>query len=309
MTDIVTKALSARRESKHIDFKASLDLSAPGAWPEIVKDIVAFSNSGGGVIVIGMDNSGNATGFDVSAILACDPATITDQVYKYTGVQFSDIDIAEATMQDKKVALMLISEAPSPLVFTKPGTYQIDDRTQKNAFSKGSVYFRHGAKSEPGYSDDLRAVIERQVESIRKSWLKGVRKVVEAPTVRRVLSVKSSAEVRETQFADSVPIRITDDPKAPAYKKIDTNISHPYRQMDVIQIIRSILPKGKRFNQWDILCIKKLYKVEENKDLFHKGIFSSIPQYSDKFIKWLTEEFERDQDFFRKCRRRIRMSR
>jgi hypothetical protein len=33
------------------------------------------------------------------------------------------------------------------------------------------VYFRHRAKSEPGTSEDIRKVIERQLEFIRKSWI------------------------------------------------------------------------------------------------------------------------------------------
>ena len=68
MTDFVEKALSARRESKYIDFKAAVDFASQSAWPEIGKDIVAFANSGGGAIAIGLDNSGNPAGADVAGV-------------------------------------------------------------------------------------------------------------------------------------------------------------------------------------------------------------------------------------------------
>ena len=47
-------------------------------------------------------------------------------------------------------------------------------RKQKTAFSAGTVYFRHGAKSEPGTSEDLRASLERELDRIRSSWLDGI---------------------------------------------------------------------------------------------------------------------------------------
>jgi len=46
MTDFVEKALSARCESKFIDFKPAVDFASQSAWPEIVKDIVAFCELG-----------------------------------------------------------------------------------------------------------------------------------------------------------------------------------------------------------------------------------------------------------------------
>jgi len=51
--------------------------------------------------------------------------------------------------------------------------------SRRNVFSVGTVYFRHGAKSEPGTSDDLRQFLEREIEATRRTWLDGIAKVVE----------------------------------------------------------------------------------------------------------------------------------
>ena len=59
MSALVDKALKAKRESKLIDFKSAFDPESTGDWCELVKDIVAMANSGGGAIVIGLDNSGS----------------------------------------------------------------------------------------------------------------------------------------------------------------------------------------------------------------------------------------------------------
>jgi hypothetical protein len=99
-----------------------------------------------------------------------------------------------------------------PIVFQKPGTYDTGTGKQKTAFSVGTVYFRHGAKSEPGTSDDLRAVVERQLEVIRHSWIKGVRKVVQAPAGSQIIAVRPGEKNGTASFAPTV--RVVNDPSA-----------------------------------------------------------------------------------------------
>jgi hypothetical protein len=305
MSELIEKVLSARRESKHIEFKGALDFTAPGAWPEIVKDIVAFANSGGGAIAIGLDNSGNPTDSDMSQVLGCDPAVMADHICKYTGVNFTDFEVVEQSKDDRQIAIILISGVTVPMVFNKPGTYKADDGKQKTAFSLGTVYFRHGAKSEPGNTDDIRTVIERQLEHMRKSLLKGLRKVVQAPLGSRILAFGPSVDIHESVSPNAKAIRIVDDPDAPAYRKIDYDITHPHRQMDVIEKVNAALGVEGKINQWDIRCVKRLCNIEENEAYCHRGKFAMGAQYTDRFVEWLVSEYRKDPTFFVSCRQRV----
>ena len=74
MVDLIQKALAAKRESKHVEFKQEFDPSSHQDWCEVIKDVVAIANSGGGVIVFGLDNVGTPTGISVDAIARIDPA-------------------------------------------------------------------------------------------------------------------------------------------------------------------------------------------------------------------------------------------
>jgi predicted HTH transcriptional regulator len=89
------KALQVKRESKHVDFKEAFDPDSRGDWCEILKDVVAIANSGGGVIVIGLKNNGTPAESDVSEILKVDQAVFVDKIYSYTDTEFSDIAILE----------------------------------------------------------------------------------------------------------------------------------------------------------------------------------------------------------------------
>ena len=57
-----------------LDFKERFDPSVTSECVELVKDIVAMANSGGGLIVIGVSDNGKASKADVRAVLNLDPA-------------------------------------------------------------------------------------------------------------------------------------------------------------------------------------------------------------------------------------------
>ena len=301
MKDHVQRGLTAKRESKYVDFKSEFNFAAPGAWCEIVKDIIAMAKSGGGVLIIGLDDAGKPTGFDPQPVLDTDAAVVTDMIQKYTGIQFDDFSISEEKKGKHRLAVILIEGASIPIVFTKPGTYAVSDNKQKTAFSAGTVYFRHGAKSEPGNTNDLRKVIERQLEVIRHSWLKGVRKVVKAPPGSQVYTFPSGVEIRESASSEARAIRIVDDPDAPAYRKLDYDLTHPFRQKEAVAEINRGLSGRTTVNSFDIQCINRVYDIWEKDNLCHCPKFSS-PQYSREYVTWVISQYEQDNKFFTKTK-------
>ena len=303
MRDLINKALSAKRESKYVEFKSEVDFEQPHTWCEVIKDIVAMANTGGGIVLIGVDNRGTATGHEPSQVLELDPAVVCDKIRKYTGVDFSEFELLQLEKEGQKLAAILVNAVPIPLVFSRPGTYTLDEKKHKTAFSAGTVYFRHGAKSEPGSTDDLRKAIERQLESIRRSWLKGVRKVVQSPPGSKVYTFPADIEVRESTSADARAIRIVDDPDAPAYRKLDYDITHPYRQTEVIKEVNKALTGKAKINSYDIQSVKAVYEIAEDDSMCHYRKFSSSPQYSREFVDWLISSFEKNNSFFEEVRR------
>jgi hypothetical protein len=134
------------------------DPESTAEWIELLKDIAAMANSGGGVIVVGVMNDGAASKADVEPVLKIDPGVFTDKLFAYTGDHFSAFEVRRLRRNSRSVAAITVGGVDSPLVFTKPGTYALNQKDQKTAFSKGTVYFRHGAKSEPGTGTDLARV-------------------------------------------------------------------------------------------------------------------------------------------------------
>lgn len=219
MPSLLDKALAAKRESKHIEFKEEFDPASGHDWCESIKDIVAIANSGGGILVFGLTSRGLPVGRPIG-IAAIDPADVGNRIRTYVGSVELSFEIVELDKGGHQLIGLLIQPAPLPIVFLKPGTYADGKGGQKTAFGQGTVYFRHGAKSEPGSSDDIRQVFERQLESVRRAWTKSVRRVIEAPpgtqlvpvaTVGRDGSVTLASKVQVVKESGAVPVRLTRD--------------------------------------------------------------------------------------------------
>lgn len=211
MDETTDSAITATSESTTVEFKEAFDKSSARDWCEIIKDIVAIANSDGGIIIFGVDNSGVPVGFDIKPLLSLDTATITDKIRKYTGSQFSDFKTVAFTKDKHPLFVIIINKVSIPIVFESPGTYDVGGGKQHSAFSSGTVYFRHGAKSEPGNNDDLRRAFDNKIEMVRQDFLRNVRQVVEAPLGTTFVSVLPDAQ----NSAATHLFRIVEDPNAP----------------------------------------------------------------------------------------------
>lgn len=301
---LLRRAAEAKRESKYVEFKDHFDPQLLSEWCEILKDIVALANSGGGVLVIGVQNNGALSGQDVTPVLALDAAKVSDQVHKYTSKHFSGCEIQSVSRDSQEIAAIVVSGTDVPLVFTKAGTYTVEGDGKKpkhkSAFREGVVYVRHGAKSEPATSDDLDEMISRRLDQIRETWLGGIKQVIAAPRSAEVMLVSTlehDVEGTPTKF------RLTTDPTAPVYGRVDPDESHPYRQTEVVREVNQRIGAANPVNPHDVLAVRRVYGIEpaSRPEFSHKPKFGS-PQYSDAFIEWIVQEYERDPEFFVKAR-------
>lgn len=299
MSVMADKALNAKRESRSVEFKRSFDPAKAGEWCELIKDIVAIANSGGGAIVIGYDNNGQPSGHNVTQVQNIDSAVLLDKIKKYTGFSFTDIDIHEAEKNGVPVVIFEIAGVPSPIVFERVGTYEAEPGKQKTAFSKGTIYYRHGAKSEPATSEDLQRTLDSRLQAIRSEWMKNVRKVIAAPTGSAVSIF--SGEVRESKVANAMPIRLVDDPSAPGYRLIDHDTTYPHRQKELIDVVNAMLPDGISVNTHDVLALRRTHSIDSDMRYCHTPRFGS-PQYSDAFAKWIVDGHKKDKNFFEAAR-------
>ena len=301
MDERLQEASCTAHETTIVDFKATFDPKSKADWCEVLKDVVAMANSGGGCIIFGLDDDGLFSADVVALVEAIDPADVVNKIYSYTGKHFAGVIVTQVTRPNGTFAAFLVEKTAIPLVFISPGNYQTADGKTKCAFTTGSLYFRHGAKSEPCTSDDLAAFLKREVDQVREVWLGRLRMVVEAP-LESTVRVLPAEGVRLDEDATTA-IRITDNPSAPEHRLADPNLTHPYRQRDVVDAVNNAIGHKCKVSSHHILAVRRLHKTDARPSFCYKGRYS-VPTYSKAFIEWLLEQFANDASFFHQAKDR-----
>ena len=273
-SQLLDRALTAQRQSRRIEFRDGFDPASERECMEVIRDIAALANSGGGVILFGVDHTGSPTGAELSGI---DCEAIAQRVYDATGVHL-DLEAHDLRKRSQQVVALVVEEAETPLVL------------------EGRAFFRRGSRSEPGTTADIQAMIERRLNAERKSWLSAVRRVLHEP------AATLPPEIRESESPQAVPIRVVDDPRAQAFRLVDYDKTHPYRQKEMLAELRRRNP-GLSINQFDLLAVRYAHDTDARPEFSHKGLFGTR-QYSPKFLDWLQEQIGKNPRFLTEARER-----
>jgi hypothetical protein len=289
----------ATEEHAALDFKSRFDPQQTADWCELIKDVIAMANSGGGRIVIGANDDGSHSGADVAAFLGLDSADVSNKLHKYTEEHFSDFTISSATLSGQTVAVLDVRAVRFPMVFSSPGQYEFAPGKQKTAFGKGTIYFRHGSKSEPGSSADLRDALDRELGRVKEFWLQGITRVVEAPPGSEIQVVQTAVSL-VSPGPDTQNIRLTHTGDGPEFKVVDNDQLYPYRVTELLKRLAEVIG-SKVANSFDIQQVRKHHEIDDNPNFSHKGRFTTR-QYSETFVEWIASEYNKDNQFFQKTR-------
>jgi hypothetical protein len=291
----VAAALAAARPSTRVAFWPELKPSTVGVWIELAKDVAALANSGGGVIVLGVARDGTLTGWNPEHLLQVGLGRVHRELDQYTAPL--DLAVAPGRRDGRKVASIRVgSRRGSPVVFERDGTYVDRTGREHTPFRRGMVFFRHGARSGPATAKDLARFAALEERRIRRDVLEHLRQVARAPTGSEVIVVPpdSAAPGSVERF------RVVDDPKAPVLARTDFDVTHPYRQKELVEILNR--EAGRPIaTAYDVQCVRRVHHIDRRHEFFHRPKFGS-PQYGEAYVKWLLTQHERDPQFFEKAK-------
>lgn len=294
LENVLSNALTAGSETEEFEFKREFEPGAKG-WVNLVKEMAALANSGGGVIVFGVDDHGVPSGADLAPILDLDSAVITDKFNKYAGINLG-VDIRAVEKDGHRLAVLLVPDADYPIPLIRPGTYEADAGEQahgvqqRTAFAQGTVYFRHGTKCEPAEHADFVKFFDRKLERKKSLWLEGIHQVVEAPPGKTAV-VSYDDEPQPLASAASV---------VPKYVSTDPDKTHPYTPKELIAAFNARVT-DRRITNYDILAVRYHYELTHREEFIFQMHMTS-PRYSDQFLEWLIACHRADPEFFNRAR-------
>jgi len=162
--DIERLVSDRAQEGAHLDFKRDLPVAwDSGAKHELLADVTAFANSGGGDIVYGVDENESA---EASAIFPQLPASIDQEVRKLQDFLLTLAEPRLPAVQVHPVSVTVGEKAGHVVVIRVPQSWAAPHRVKTNQH----VYVREGLRKRPLDVPELRAVFlrtETQAQRVR----------------------------------------------------------------------------------------------------------------------------------------------
>ncbi len=227
---------SQNKENPYLDFKLTIDIAKGSDFPEIVKDILAFSNYGCGWILIGwQEKTKNVfTPIGLSDQFQLDQATLQEKFNSYVTNPI-ELLYREVTLNiegvDKRFGFIYIPPSYEKLVPIKEGKYLKADGNERTVFEVGKLFYRRGTQSIKPSSTEI-ALIEKRLrrENYRLSVLSG-----------------EPDEIDEEIFSNLFEVK-----KIPEY--IYSGIEKPYDNNSIKALLKEkgVFPEFyHKFKEWD----------------------------------------------------------
>ena len=182
-------------EGKNQDYKVTFDVSSEKTKVDLVKNIVAIANSGGGRIIVGRDET-RKPGIDKAVTLVLDSARLCDFTERY--IVPARIELAHETTQlrnGKYIHVIEMAPAQYPIVMSRQGDWKgADSKKDRPLFLKGDIWTRHSSKTERVTSQDIQSWIEDVKQQEREALLERITMLANLPEGATIEVVTSEGE-------------------------------------------------------------------------------------------------------------------
>jgi predicted HTH transcriptional regulator len=170
--------IAQKKECPYLDFKYTIHVGKNSDFPEIAKDIFAFSNYGGGWILIGWkeETKNQYLPVGLPEDYEVDQAVLQEKFNSYSNLPIT-IEYREFSKNIDGVITRLAAVYMPPsyeiLKPTKIGKYIKRDK-ERIVFKEGEIFYRRGTQSIPPSSIEMEIIRKRlRQENYRISVLSG----------------------------------------------------------------------------------------------------------------------------------------
>lgn len=152
--------LSRKHETAEYDFKHTLRVDSGADFAKVAKDIFAFSNCGGGYLVIGFAEkpTGGYEPVGLPDNFHIDQAQLQEKFNAYStiplSISYREVKAPIGT-SERKFAIVYVPPAPTVVKPVRDGKYVDSQGREHLAIKTGTVYTRRGTQSVPASSDEL----------------------------------------------------------------------------------------------------------------------------------------------------------
>lgn len=204
-----------REEDRLIDYKEEFDFKSEKAWLSLNIDVVAFANTYGGFLVLGVkDKTYEIVGLpeEVSHKLA-DIKTFLEKLNRYIQPKLSSVRSKAKEIDGKKiVAIYILQSKYKTHIFVTNADIKHPNGKIETVIKQGTIYVRKTGSNQIVTADDFEELIHRRFLQVKEKMLDGIARVVKADENQEVVIVStdkvgSTERYKVTDASDAIPVK------------------------------------------------------------------------------------------------------
>ena len=173
-----------------------------------------MSNSGGGVIVFGVDDDGRRVGLRQPLLSLMDPARINGQIEPKAPGARVNTSYFEMTYYRLRYGFLCIHPQNDLIVFEKEWGYQKPNGHHQTVIREGILYARGVGETRPARQADSTHMVRRLVETASKALLARIERIATVPLDSEIVAVGPGSGGRGVRLVDAtygLPVRVVDE--------------------------------------------------------------------------------------------------
>jgi hypothetical protein len=280
-------------ESHNCVSRAPFEAASELAWGELVRDVTAVANIGGGGLVLPLKVNGCA---DRERIVA----GILERLARCTDPLFDDVRASESAATEPDVLNLIVGPAEFPIGFKRSfGDVSSSDTSQTTQpFVAGAFYFWHAGKSELATSRDFQAFIECRLDEVRRRWSKEIDRVLSRPlkAIRKQRRGRRPSRQSRGMSTNLQPVRIVNDANAPVLQPQHVDQLYPWRQKEIVAELNRRIGRPV-ITTYDLQAVRRQHRLDERPEfVFH--LPGAGRRYSPAAVDWMLAQYAHEPVFF-----------
>lgn len=229
-------------ETARCDLKGQFDASS-SSWPDMVKDIVAMANSGGGVLILGVDDDGTRRGLGESRLRDLDPTRVNGKIEpKAPGARLG-VSYYELTYYGRIYGFVAVEPHDTLIVFDRDWAYSTASGRMRTVIHPGVVYVRGVAETRPARQGDLARIVQRLIESGSRQFLARIERLAAVPLSAELVAydpVGGGRGVKLVSQGEGQPVTVVDEQSGavPIHEVLSTEIPFSSTQAEFASQVR-----------------------------------------------------------------------
>lgn len=205
-----------------LDLKRDFD-NSPKAWLDLLRHVVAMANSGGGVLIFGIENDGTRAGLSRSLISEFDATKIANQLNRHASGARVRTTYTEFEYYNKLFGALFVHTSSRLVVFDKTIQYP---GTNKTALRQGVLYVRRKSATEPATQSEINNAIDRVVARNLRAFIARIDHVAALPPSAQLIATAAETDKGYilTASGEGVPVTIVGPEQGATAVRIDETL-------------------------------------------------------------------------------------